>query len=140
MNYDLMVVASAKANTGAFLTKLKKTLSDVGASNVKVDEMGRKKLAYVIKKQDEADYFSVNFEAEGSSVNNVRDMLQLEQETVLRYLITKVSLSKVKGKEQVREKSRVTVKTKTESKAAKSKEPSTSSKSSKKKVKAGKKK
>lgn len=119
MMYELMIVASSKGNTDALLTKVKKALGDAKASGVNVERIGKKTLSYPIAKQTDAEYFLINFEAEGGVISEFRQMLQLEQETVLRYLIVKSSRklkeSKVSAVSQVdREKEtrpKVTVKT-----------------------------
>lgn len=85
--YELLIVSKISDSDG-LLSKIEKTLKDVNAAEVKVEKLGKKVLAYPIKKQTEADYTVFRFSAEGGAVQGLGDMLRLEQETVLRYLIT----------------------------------------------------
>lgn len=124
MNYELMIVAKTSGSDG-LMSRVEKTLKDISAADVKVDKLGKKTLAFQIKKQTEADYFVLTFSCESSQVAQLSDMLRLEQEDLLRYLFIKaegkkkVSKSKaVKEPEKIEEvkaeKPKVTVVTKTE--------------------------
>ena len=93
MNYELMVVANVK-DSESLAAKVDKALKEFAAVNVKVDRMGKRTLAYPIAKQTEGEYSVYNFDCEGEAVNKIANMLRLEQDAVLRYLITKVKISK----------------------------------------------
>ena len=82
--YELMVIAGAD---GADET-VEKHLKDLAVKDSKKQSMGRKQLAYPIKKVTEAEYFLWTFEAEGSAVNQLDNKLRLEQELTLRHLLT----------------------------------------------------
>ncbi|OGD86501.1 30S ribosomal protein S6 [Candidatus Curtissbacteria bacterium RBG_13_35_7] len=121
--YELMIVANYERGD-SLLGRVEKAIKEAGANNYKVEKLGRKTLAYVIKKQDTAAYYLINFESEGKAIKQITDKLRLEQEDLLRYLlITKraVKLSKKKirkesievEKETAKPKPKVTVVTKT---------------------------
>lgn len=108
--YELLIVAKLSGSSD-LLARLEKVLKDSKAENINVGKMGKKVLAYPIKKQTEADYFVLNFDALGSSVKDLTDMLRLEQEALLRYLLIKDKPKKAsKRKTVVSKKEEVAVK------------------------------
>lgn len=96
--YELMVVGRTDSADSLF-SKVEQMIKDANASSVSVEKMGKKQLAYPIKKQTEGEYFLFHFEAEGAAANSIADVLRLEQETVLRYMLLKadVKVAKTKG-------------------------------------------
>lgn len=131
--YELLVVSKIGESDG-LLSRVEKALKDASATELKSDKLGKKVLAYPIKKQTEADYTIFTFNVEGSSIKDLTDLLRLEQEALLRYLILTQKTRKLRKKvtkheEKVVEKKeeskpKVTVVTKT--KAAKVEDVSTS--------------
>ena len=96
--YELIVIAKTDEAEG----KVEKHLKDLAAVDVKSQKMGRKQLAYPVAKVTEAEYFSWTFDAPGEGIVKLNSLLRLEQEDVLRYLITiapKVSQGKKVTKE-----------------------------------------
>src|SRR3972149_11364285 len=87
MVYELMAVINPKADSEATAKKIEKFIEDAKAQNIKVEKLGRKELAYPVKKQKEADYFLFYFDAEGVGIKGIGDKIRLEQEAVLRYLV-----------------------------------------------------
>lgn len=105
-NYELMVIGSIKTDPEGFGARVKKILEGAKATNLKVERMGKKVLAYPIAKQTEGEYLVFNFEAEPKVVFEISSALRLEREAILRYLITRVSrVSRVPRVSQVEEKS-----------------------------------
>lgn len=94
MLYELLIVANTKDGEGVF-GKVEKIVKDADSSGVKTTKLGKKNLAYPIAKQTEAEYFVVNFEAEGEAVGKITTKLRLEQESILRYLLSKTKTLKV---------------------------------------------
>lgn len=92
--YELMVIGNPKTDTEQVLALVDKTLKEANAKDVKIDKLGRKNLTFPISKQTEGEYMVFNFEAEGDKVAQIGSKLRLEQETILRYLITSVKVSK----------------------------------------------
>ena len=94
MSYELMLIVSKNADGEAFLSKVEKSLKEADITSVSVDRLGVKTLAYPIAKQTEGAYFVLNFEGPGEAVGKIREMLRLEQEALLRYLIIKAKVPK----------------------------------------------
>ena len=65
-----------------------KYLKDAAAENVNKQSLGKKQLAYPIKKISEAEYFLWTFEAPGSAILQLDTKMRLEQDLVLRHLLT----------------------------------------------------
>lgn len=88
-NYELVLIidsAQAEKEQKNWSEKIKKWL---GSGRVQKEEnWGQKKLAYPLKKQNEAVYFFYLLQAPPSALKNLEAKLKLE-ETVLRYLIIK---------------------------------------------------
>lgn len=88
MNYELMI-AAVNERADQLLGRVEKFIKEANGLNVKIDRLGKKQLAYAIKKQTDATYFLLNFEAEAEAIKPVWDKLRLEQEDLLRYLLLK---------------------------------------------------
>jgi len=159
MNYELMLVASAE-KADQLLTRVEKSLKELNATTVKVDRLGKKQLAYPIRKHADAVYFLVDFEISAELIKPISDKLRLEQEDLLRYLLLKkekfsdkkrskarsIAASQAEDKEETpAKKPKVTVVTKTkistkvEKKKATKVSPSFAKASEDKKVSKGKK-
>lgn len=120
--YELLIV-SKLSDTDELLARVEKVLKSANAQDLKTDKLGKKNLAYTIKKQTEASYTVLSFNVEGSAISDLTDMLRLEQESLLRYLILTKKTRKLRKKvnkksekvEEVKEdkKPKVTVVTKT---------------------------
>ena len=67
-----------------------KVLTDNGAKNVKVKELGQKELAYEIKKFKSGYYFLATLEASDDKAIKEFDRLALISNDVIRHLITKI--------------------------------------------------
>ena len=70
------------------LAKVEKILKDNGGKVVEMDNWGKRKLAYPIKKEDHAVYVYYDIELPGESVSKVENVLNITDE-VLRYLLVK---------------------------------------------------
>lgn len=70
------------------LAKVEKILKDVGATIEKVDNWGKRKLAYPIEKQDFAVYVYYEIQVEGEKVAKLDSILNITDE-VIRHLVTK---------------------------------------------------
>lgn len=140
--YELVIVAKVD-KSDQLISRVEKALKDAQASNLKVERLGKKQLAYPIKKQTDANYFVVNFEAEASAIDGFASKLRLEQEDLLRYLIIKKKQVKAKSRKaakvqeaetKTRELPKVTVVTKTTTAKLTSKRGQAKNKASNKKV------
>jgi len=81
MNYELMVVTTAVSSTDPILAKIEKSVKEAEASNLKVEKLGKKVLAYPIAKQQEGEYVLFNFEAPPEAIDVISKMLRLERES-----------------------------------------------------------
>ncbi len=88
------MIVSKISETEGLLSRVEKTLKDANATDLKIEKLGKKILAYPIKKQTEADYIMLNFEAEGKVISDISDMLRLEQEALLRHILLKKKIRK----------------------------------------------
>lgn len=75
-------------------TKVEKVLKDNGGKITKVDNWGKRKLAYDIKKQDHAVYVFYTVELPHDSVNKVENAMNISDE-IIRFLITKPDLKAI---------------------------------------------
>ena len=69
--------------------KIQGEIARFGGTVEKVDEWGRRRLAYEIDKLSEGIYYIVNFDGEASTPNELENRLRIN-ESVLRYLIVRV--------------------------------------------------
>ena len=69
----------------AVLDKFKGVLTDQGASIIKVDEWGVRKLAYTVKKQNRGSYVLVIFEAEPKVILEYERRMRLD-ETIIKFI------------------------------------------------------
>lgn len=70
------------------LKKVEKILTDNKGKITKMDNWGKRKLAYTINKEDHAIYVYYEIQLDGQSVSKVESTLNIADE-VLRYIITK---------------------------------------------------
>ncbi len=107
--YELMLVS--KIGKGEELLSLvEKNLKNASAVDLVVDKLGKKPLAYTIKKQTEAEFIVMNFNVDGAAISDLTDILRLEQENLLRYLLTVRKNKKIKQKKQALKKEEVVIK------------------------------
>ncbi len=74
--------------------KVEKIFTDNGGKVVNVDNWGKRKLAYTIKKLDHAVYVFYTVELPGESVRKVEATLNITDE-VIRFLITRPDLKAI---------------------------------------------
>lgn len=75
-------------------SRVEKILSDNGAKITNVDNWGKRKLAYPIKKHDSAIYVFYTLDMPGTSVQKVESILNITDE-VIRFLIVKPDLKAI---------------------------------------------
>ena len=88
--YELAVVVSAKVENdderAAFVEKLKELITKFGGQVTNVDDWGKKKLAYEIQKMNEAYYYFIQFDAEGTAPAEIEAQMRI-LDNVIRYLV-----------------------------------------------------
>lgn len=89
--YELALILSPALDEEARVAEVEKiqaTLERFGAKIEKVDDWGKRKLAYDIKKVSEGFYSFTTFEAEASAPAEIESRMRI-MENVLRYLIVR---------------------------------------------------
>ena|SRR5713226_6676228 len=77
----------------ALLTQLSEQVTSLGAEVIKMENWGKRRLAYDIRKQREGTYAVLEVSAEPSTVKEFERQLRLN-ENVLRFLSTRVPVRK----------------------------------------------
>jgi len=88
--YELMVIAVPELSKKAqetLTSEVKKEIEGIGGKDVEVDVWGKRKFAYLIKKQVEGLYILFSFEAPSDKIEELNRKLRLKEE-VLRFLLT----------------------------------------------------
>ena len=86
--YELTVVVSAKLDDEgrtAEVEKVKALIEKFGGTITKIEEAGKKKLAYEIQKMKEAFYYFIRFEAESTVPAEIESRVRI-MDNVIRYL------------------------------------------------------
>ncbi|MCC8067397.1 MAG: 30S ribosomal protein S6 [Clostridiales bacterium] len=86
--YELAVVVSAKLedeDRAATIEKVKDLVTRFGGTVTEVEEWGKRKLAYEIRKMREGFYYFVRFEADSTCPAEVEKRIRI-MEDVIRYL------------------------------------------------------
>ena len=89
--YELAVVVNAQIDDearAAVVENCKNLITRFGGGVGDVDDWGKKKLAYEIQKMDEAYYYFIRFEAEGTAIADIEGRMRI-MDNVIRYLCVK---------------------------------------------------
>ena len=89
--YELAVVLTAKIEDEervATIEKIKGYVERFGGTITKVDEWGKKRLAYEIQKMIEGFYYFIQFEADSDAPAEIERRIRI-MENVIRYLCVK---------------------------------------------------
>ena len=89
--YELALVVNAVIEDearAAVLNNVKDMITKLGATEIKVEDAGRKKLAYDIQKMSEAFYYFIQFEAEATAPAEIESRVRI-MDNVLRFLIVR---------------------------------------------------
>jgi small subunit ribosomal protein S6 len=96
----ILNAALTDEESAALLTQLGETVKGLGAEVTKVENWGKRRLAYDINKQREGTYAVLEVSAEPAMVKEFERLLKLN-ENVLRFLSTQVPIrKKVRGRPQ----------------------------------------
>ncbi|MCD6425464.1 MAG: 30S ribosomal protein S6 [Anaerolineales bacterium] len=88
-DYELVIIVTPEIDetaTAEVVEKVKSWITEVGGSIESFEEWGRQKLAYLIRKNKEGQYYLFNLKLEPSAVVNLERNFRL-QESILRFLI-----------------------------------------------------
>lgn len=86
--YELALVVNAKIEDeakDATLEAVKNLITRFGGQNLKVDDCGKKRLAYEIQKMKEGYYYFIQFDAEATTPNEIEQRVRI-MENVIRFL------------------------------------------------------
>lgn len=89
--YELAVVVSAKLeddDRNATIERVKDIITKHGGTITNVDEWGKKRLAYEIRKMREGFYYFIQFDGDSTVPGEVESRVRL-MENVIRYLCVK---------------------------------------------------
>ena len=89
VDYEIAILLNSQLPEGQAeeaIERYQKVITDHGAEVLKVDRWGVRKLAYNIRKQQQADYTFVQFNGEKETVNELDRLCKLD-ESVLRHMI-----------------------------------------------------
>jgi small subunit ribosomal protein S6 len=96
-SYELMILLDPNLQDeeiSALVKEIQQTITNNQGKIGKVSKWGKRKLAYEIKKFQEAFYVVLNFELEPANIANIEKSIKFE-EKIIRYLV-------VLGQEKVR--------------------------------------
>lgn len=88
--YELMYLLGsqiADTEVPAVTSQILKFIEDFGGGNIKETQLGKKKLAYPIKKTRNGHYVVVTFDMDSRKVNDLDTKLRTQENTVIRYLL-----------------------------------------------------
>jgi small subunit ribosomal protein S6 len=94
--YEVLVIIDSRPTDeeiAALLTQLGEQAKSLGAEVVKMENWGKRRLAYDIRKQREGTYAVFEISAEPAMVKELERQLRLN-ENVLRFLSTRVPIRK----------------------------------------------
>jgi small subunit ribosomal protein S6 len=94
--YELLIILDPRPTdeeAAALLTQLGEQLKSLGAEVGKLDNWGKRRLAYEIRKQREGTYAVFEVSAEPSMVREFERQLRLN-DSVLRFLSTRIPVRK----------------------------------------------
>ena len=90
-NYEIMFILSTQLTDEekqAGVAFVEDTLKAVGATEVKTEVWGDRKLAYPIKKKENGYYVLTTFQADGTKFTEIEAKLNIN-ESLLKYMIVK---------------------------------------------------
>ena len=90
--YEVMYIAAAETSDED-ITKLNETITNIieteGGSVVKMEDMGRRRLAYEINKKNDGYYVLFEIEGSGSEIAELERRMRVN-DTIMRYLTVRV--------------------------------------------------
>ena len=91
-NYEMMYILRpdlSEEQVGNAIQKYQAFVSDRGAENIQIQNRGKRRLAYPIKKYLDGIYIQMNYQADGTQISPLERAMRLEEE-VIRYLTIKL--------------------------------------------------
>lgn len=91
--YELMYCLGsqiADPEIPAVTSQILKLVEDFGGTNIKDEQLGKKKLAYPIKKTRNGHYAVVNFSMDTKKINDLDAKIRTQENTIIRYLLINI--------------------------------------------------
>jgi len=88
--YELMYILAATVSDDQVpqvAEQIKQIVADFGATDIVEQQLGKKKLAYTIKKTKNGFYVALTFELPGDKLNLLDAKIRTQSATIIRYLI-----------------------------------------------------
>lgn len=88
--YELMYLLGshvADTEVPTITEQVKKTITDFGGENIVEQQLGKKKLAYPIKKTRNGYYVVVHFSMDSQQINKLDAKIRTQNATIIRYLL-----------------------------------------------------
>lgn len=88
-DYELVIIVTPEIDetaTAEVVDKVKSWITEVGGTIESFEEWGRQKLAYLIRKNKEGQYYLFNLKLEPTAVSSLERNFGL-QESIMRFLI-----------------------------------------------------
>lgn len=88
-DYEMMVIISPKLTAEAAIaenSKLLASITETGGELIKIDEWGKRILAYPINKNNEGYYFVDYFRYESTDIKTIKRQFNIN-ENIIRYMI-----------------------------------------------------
>ncbi len=98
--YEILIIVDprpADEDVAVLLTQLEEQVKTLGAEITKVENWGKRRLAYDIAKQREGTYAIFEVSAEPSTIKEIERQLRLNEQ-VLRFMSTRVPTRKKKAR------------------------------------------
>ena len=92
-NYEMMYILRpdlSEEQVGNAIERYQTFISDRGAENIQIQNRGKRRLAYPIKRYLDGIYIQMNYQADGTQIVPLERAMRLEEE-VIRYLTIKLT-------------------------------------------------
>jgi len=90
--YELLFIAQPaldEEGLNALVTRVQQIMTDQGGQVVHVEQMGRRKLAYPVRKRKEGSYVLIHANLERAAIAELERSLKLSED-VLRYILVRL--------------------------------------------------
>ncbi|MEK7702810.1 MAG: 30S ribosomal protein S6 [Nitrospirota bacterium] len=95
--YEMVIIlrsSIADEDAAKVVDKVKAAVDKGAGEVVRIDNMGRRKLAYEVKKEKKGLYFLIYFKVKGAKVFDIQRVCRLD-ESVIKYMMTRAQSSDV---------------------------------------------
>lgn len=91
--YELMYILASSVSDDqvpATAQSIEQFVTDNGGTEISHEQLGKKKLAYPIKKTRNGHYGVITFTAEGKGVNTLDEKLRTQKATIIRHIMVNI--------------------------------------------------